>query len=356
LETVEQIKTRMKQSYKNKTGAEVGEDTDIGLRMDVFAAEILSLQANADWLKRQMFIQTATGENLDYHAQVRGVARKSGTPAQGGVGFSANTPAVTSINIPAGTLLSTADDVPKRYVTLAAGTIPAGNTDSGLVPVEAQFNGETGNVLSDKIVVMVQPPMGVATVTNPAALSGGTNDESDEALRQRLIDSYKSVENGANAVYYQNTACNVDGVYSAKVLSANRGPGTVDVFVAAKGAAVTTNQLAQVQEKIVEKREINVDIQAQAATPQLVNFWVEIKVKPGYYFSDVEQRCKEALSDYINSIGVGGNFAVSDAGNILYNIEGVSGYSLPLPSVDDIPIAPGSYAAVGTISISQLNS
>jgi uncharacterized phage protein gp47/JayE len=253
-------------------------------------------------------------------------------------------------------VLSTADDLPKRYVTLAAGTIAAGSLQSGTVAVKAQFNGETGNVLANKIVVMVQPPMGVAAVTNTAALGGGTNDESDEDLRQRLIDSYKSVENGANAVYYKNTACNIDGVYSANVLSANLGPGTVDVFVAAKGAAVTTSQLAQVQEKLVEKREINVDIQAQAATPQSVDFWVEIKVKPGYYFSEVMQRCRNALREYISSIGVGGNFAVANAGNILYNIEGVSGYSLPLSSVDDIPIAPGSYAVAGTVSIGQLNS
>jgi uncharacterized phage protein gp47/JayE len=112
--------------------------------------------------------------------------------------------------------------------------------------------------------------------------------------------------------------------------------------------------LGQVQAKIAEKREINVDILAQPAVEQSVDFWVEIKVMPGYYFSDVEQRCIQALNEYINSIGVGGRFAVSDAGNVLYNVEGVGGYNLPFQSVNDIQIEPNSYAKPGIISIGQL--
>ena len=65
METYGEILARMKAKFAELSGATVNDDSDVGIRMKVLAGEVLSLQSNAQWLKNQMFAQTASGVQLD---------------------------------------------------------------------------------------------------------------------------------------------------------------------------------------------------------------------------------------------------------------------------------------------------
>ena len=79
MENYSDIYERMKKKYEQVSSSEFDEASDIAIRMKVLAGEIYNAQVNADWLKRQMFVTTASGEYLDYFASQRGLERKQRT-------------------------------------------------------------------------------------------------------------------------------------------------------------------------------------------------------------------------------------------------------------------------------------
>ena len=87
MESYEMIVQRMKNRYAGYAGFEPAEESDIMIRLRVLAAEIYQNQVQAEYIRSQLFPQTATGEYLDRHAAERGLSRKQATAASGGVAF-----------------------------------------------------------------------------------------------------------------------------------------------------------------------------------------------------------------------------------------------------------------------------
>ena len=128
--------------------------------------------------------------------------------------------------MPAGTVCATAGLV--RFETTEEATLPAGQTDR-LVPAQAIEPGAAGNVPADSILVMTVPPVGFSGCLNPQPFTGGLDGETDEALRTRLLETYRRMPNGANAAFYEQGALTFPEVRACTVLPRNRGRGTVDV-------------------------------------------------------------------------------------------------------------------------------
>ena len=207
-------------------------ESDVMLRMRVLAGEIYTQRVYADYILRQMFPSTAVGEYLDAHAAQRGLTRKGGTKAVGRALFYAPAEEHDDVLIPAGTVVSTADGL--RFVADSDTILHDGDL-AVTVNVTAAHPGSAYNIIGNRLTVIVTPVMGIESVRNTVSISGGTDDESDEQLRERIADSFRNISNGANAAYYHSVAMSVDGVYTASVVGAARGAGTVDVYVCAKG-------------------------------------------------------------------------------------------------------------------------
>ena len=88
MKTVDQIYQEMLACFGRKTGLEPREGCDLSARLYALAAQIYSLYVQTDWTARQSFPQTAEGDYLDFHAQLRGLERKPPTAARGTVRFS----------------------------------------------------------------------------------------------------------------------------------------------------------------------------------------------------------------------------------------------------------------------------
>ena len=65
MDSYEEILQRMEEAYEQKSGCKVADVSEVGLRMRVLAGELYRLEASLDWLERQAFPQTASGEQLD---------------------------------------------------------------------------------------------------------------------------------------------------------------------------------------------------------------------------------------------------------------------------------------------------
>ena len=83
MDKYEEILAKMQNKYKELTGTDPDEASDIGIRLKVLAAELLSAYAELNWMKQQMFPHTASGVYLDMHADQRGITRKEGAKATG---------------------------------------------------------------------------------------------------------------------------------------------------------------------------------------------------------------------------------------------------------------------------------
>ncbi len=215
--------------FGERTGLEPREGCDLSARLYALAAQVYSLYVQADWVTRQAFPQTAEGTYLDCHAQLRSLKRKPPVAAEGVVRFTAGEEASADRDIPKGTVCMTTGLV--RFETTKDAVLEAGELTVD-VPIRALEPGAAGNVSAWTIVSMAVAPMGISACINPQPCAGGADGESDDALRVRVLESFKRLPNGANAAFYQQGALSFDQVAAAAVISRPRGVGSVDVVPA----------------------------------------------------------------------------------------------------------------------------
>ena len=136
--TVEEIYQELAAQFQARTGQIAGSSSELAVRFYAVAAQLYGLYQQAEWTRRQCFPQTAEGEELDKHAQLRGVTRRQSVPASGMVRFYVDQARETGTEVPKGTVCMTAEGV--RVLTDEAGTVPAGERYADLA-VTAQLEG-----------------------------------------------------------------------------------------------------------------------------------------------------------------------------------------------------------------------
>lgn len=352
METYEDILKRMQDKYNKLTGFDVDDASDIGIRLKVLAGEILSLEANIMWLKNQMFVQTATEQQLEYHALERGLTRKAAVCSTGTLTFSRDTALGNDILIPIGTICSTTGVNGTRYETTETVTLTAGDL-SVTANARSCEGGADKNASVGSIKVMVTPPPGITSVTNDVAFTGCAAAETDSELRERILTSYKNISNGTNAAFYKEEILKYDCVHSVSVVPLARGNGTVDIYVAGKGEVLSSADISRVQTGIDKLREINVDIQVKNPTLISSGVTVNIYIEDGYIFSNVKSECIAALTEYYNNLGVGEPQLLADIGDVIYHVEGVKNYVYPLGANQDINTTSSQLVVLDGIIINE---
>lgn len=324
MRTYNEILDGMKNKYKSLTGLNAEEASDLGIRFAVLAGEIFSAQTEISWLKNQMFPNTASGEYLDLHAAARGLSRKAGKKAVGKILFWAKD-TESSIDIPKGTVCATSGSDSVRFVTTEIAILTAGASFVE-VSAEAAAAGSAGNAAKNKITVMVTPISGISNISN-SAFSGGSDVETDEQLRARIIDSFENISNGTNKAFYIKSAMEVNGVTAVGVIPRNRGAGTVDVFITNEEGNPPEDLIKEVQDKLNELREVNVDIEVKALTSSLMNVYFSFTCRKGYDIETVKSSCEEAVRAYFKGLSAGEAMYMSDLGEYIKHVDGVKNYT-----------------------------
>ena len=336
--------------FGEETGLEPREGTDLSARMYALAAQVYALYVQADWVTRQAFPQTAEGEYLDYHAQLRSLERKPALPAQGTVRFTAGEAAQSDRAIPEGTVCMTAGLV--RFATTQAAVLPAGELTVD-VPVQALEPGTAGNVSAQTVVSMAVAPMGIASCTNPQAFAGGADGEGDEELRARILDTFRRLPNGANAAFYEQGALSFDQVAAAAVIPKPRGLGSVDVIVSTLAGTPGEELLEQLQDYFEQRREIAVDVQVKAPTPVTVNVAVQVKAKGGWDKTQVLDQVEETLEGWFDGKLLGQDVLLARLGSLIYGCDGVENYAVSAPAAD-LAVDADELPVLGTLSVEEM--
>ena len=331
MKTVDEIYGELLVSFGKRTGLEPREGCDLSARMYALAAQVCALYVQADWALRQAFPQTAEGEYLDAHAQLRGLERKRATAAQGTVRFTAGEKADAPREIPKGTVCMTAGLV--RFETERAGVLEAGALTAD-VPVRALEAGEAGNVSAGAISSMAVAPMGIASCANPQPCGGGSDGEGDEVLRERVLGTFKRLPNGANAAFYEQGALSFDQVAAAAVVARPRGVGSVDIVPATMNGLPDKELLDQLQAYFEERREIAVDLKVRAPRTAVVNITVQVEARESWDRAEVLSRVERAVREWFTGRLLGQDILRAKLGSLIYDCDGVENYAISAPAAD----------------------
>ncbi len=349
MRTAEEIYQELLASFGKRTGLEPREGCDLSARMYALAAQVCALYIQADWVVRQAFPQTAEGEYLDAHAQLRGLERKKPVAAQGTVRFTAGEAAETPRSIPKGTVCMTAGLV--RFETTEEGILAAGVLTAD-VPVRALEAGTAGNVSAGAIVSMAVAPMGIAACANPQPFAGGADGEEDEELRKRVLDTFKRLPNGANAAFYEREALSFDQVAAAAVVSRPRGVGSVDIVPATLAGAPDAALLKQLQDYFEERREIAVDLKVRAPQTVTVNIGVQVEPEEGRNTAEVLDRVETAVRNWFTGKLLGQDILRARLGHLIYSCDGVANYVITAPAAD-VPGEKDHLPILGTLTVGE---
>ena len=300
---LDKIYEEMLAVFGEASGYVPSKSCDLAARLYAAAAQIQGLYLQAQWLLDQSFPQTAAGEYLDRHAQLRGIRRSVATCAEGVLRFG---------------------------VSRAVG----------------------GALTIGAVTIMAAMPVGIKACTNPEAFSGGDDEEDDSSLRRRLLDSYLRLPNGANAAYYEQTALSRTGVAAALAVRCPRGVGSVDLYVATDAGIPDQDLLQELNDYLQEKREISVDLRVLAPRPLPVNINVAIQRAGSATFEKARADADAALRSVFTGAMLGKEVTLAFLGNLLYSQESIQNYRFTSPAAD-LAASPTVLPCLGSVTITE---
>lgn len=348
--TIDEIYGQMVEAFQRETGVTLAGDGDMAVRLYAVAAQIYALYVQADWVNRQCFPQTAQGEYLDKHAQLRGLERRVAVAAEGILRFETDQAPSTDLTIPVGTVCMTAGLV--RFETTQEAVLQAGETmvETTAAAVEP---GASGNVAAGTIRAMAVAPVGVSRCTNPEGFSGGLDEESDQELRERVLETFQRMPNGANAAFYEQSAMSFPQVAAAAVVSRPRGVGSVDVVVSTAAGVPDSELLEQLQAYFEERREIAVDVLVRAPEVQDVDVTIQIQTTANRDGEAVRQAVEQAVRSWFDGRQLGQSILRARLGQMIFDVDGVENYVLTAPAAD-VAVESDVLPMLKTLSVTRM--
>jgi uncharacterized phage protein gp47/JayE len=265
-------------------GAAVVGNTVLRVMSDAMAGLARLVLKYLDWLALQLMPDTAETEWLDRHGQIwlvnadGSLGRKGASQASGTVGFT-GTPGVI---IPEGSILIAPTG--QTYETLEFATLPG---TSGAQPLEVAVKsinpGADQNQPSGTPLAQATPISGVDSDVLVIDLRGGTDVETDEALRARILARIRQPPMGGCAYDYEQWAMSIPSVTRAWCAPRELGMGTVtvrfmtDYLRADTGGFPLADDIAVVVDYLNKKRPVAVrDFFVQAPVPEPINFGLSL--------------------------------------------------------------------------------
>lgn len=325
-------------------------------------SELYQLFAND--VMPQVYLQTAVSAWLDLKAAELGVFRKPATNTTGNVVFSRTIPEATIVIIPEGTLIKTAPDPNgKEYVFMTTAAATLLSTETGItVPIIAEFDGSASNVGAFSINSIITHISGIDAVANHNGwiTKEGTDEESDDALRQRAMLKWEQLA-GFTSNYYVSLALEVTGIVNASIDDQHpRGQGTIDVIVSSVGGVPTSGMINEVQQYIDSRKHLCDDVLVKAPQVVTVNIQTTIYAHPTQ--GDLNSIKAEAESiialmfigttERPEIVRVIGSSSVNRAAFIanIMRIENVVNTSMTSPAAD-IQLITGQIPVKGTVTV-----
>lgn len=271
-------------------------------------AELLQLKLQN--LLRLAFPQTSYGIFLEYHGEIKDREKNPTVKSSGYLKVTGNPGAY----VPKGRIIYTeSTDTPSiGFIVLESTEID--ETGEAMVKIECTEAGTIGNVAANTITLPEKSIPGITSITNPDPLTGGTEEEDEEAFRERVLESYNESLSGADSDY-ERWAKEVPGVGQVYVIPEweGFGSGTTKLLIMdSNGQPANETLISEVQQYIaplVEKNRggfapVNASLTVAAPEIIIIDISVSLTFKDGYESAAVIEDVKENIREYLSTIEI----------------------------------------------------
>jgi uncharacterized phage protein gp47/JayE len=312
------------------------------------------LYGRLDWILKQVFPDTADGENLDRWSQIWGVLRKAAVPAQGYVTIT-GTPGT---EFDAGLVWARSDTAEFKNDT--GGTI--GIDGTVIILFTADLAGTAGITEAGDTLTLTTPTPGIdsAATVGPLGLTGGADEETDADLLSRLLQRIQNPPHGGALSDYVGWLLELAGVTRAWGFSWAMGPGTVGLTFVKDNDPIsiipTVSDLSASATYLdghtdpATSFEVGRNVTAKVFlyAPEILYMNPTIAISPDN--PDTRAAVQTELEDLLKrSGGPGETTTLAEIDDAVGFASGVESHNLVLPTSDFV-VATNKVGQVGTIS------
>ena len=306
--TIDEIQKKLVSEYENSITAITGKKYFLP-QADKFRIIInsiaLILYQNVQCIDRagkQNTLKYAYGEYLDNKAAEKGVVRKTAKAATVNVKFSLEAARSSSTLIPKGTRVS--NDLDIYFETQNSEEIAAGNTDIVISCVCTEAGTLGNNIQIGEITTLVDPVAYISEVVNTTVSTGGTDEEDDDSLRERvfLAPSSYTTTGSADAYIYH---CKLFSNDIADVIATSDvGSAVVNIIVLLKNGVIPEEKLiTQLQEYLNGDSIKTLTDKVVVAAPSVKKYDINLT----YYINKserskallIQKNVEKAIDEYI---------------------------------------------------------
>lgn len=348
--TYNDILDSMKQSFYDNCGENADALGDIGARFQAVASELYSIACNAEYNFKQSFPQTATGNYLDKHAQLRGIERKQGKKAMVVLTFKLVEPAANEIFIPFGTICALSDKPYIQFETVASGIINVGSTSCN-INARATEIGSQYNVGAGKITVLVNAPTGINSVTNASASRGGSDAESDDRLRQRIINAYSVPASGLTTTSMASVIEELSEVIECRIYQNDL---TLNVYVRTADSSVSQDLKNKITNSLAISNLLGLTVNVYSVSALSFNLLARFKLSRNAP-SDTVEKIKQTIKAEIEKARIGDTIELHKISEKCLKIEGVEQIGITTPhSVNNvISLLNNQYPLINSLEVEE---
>lgn len=323
---------------------------------DSLAPSAFQLYEASIWAQevlRRGFASTTFGAYLDLRCEERGVTRRSAVKAAGSVTFTGTAGTV----IPAGTRVATPADAVTATPSVefeTRETVTLNELGEAIAEIEAVDPGVAGNVMPSSISLLTTGVPGVTGVINAAALTGGVEAESDEALLARYLVKVREPATSGNAVQYRQWALEVPGVGDAKVFPLWSGPGTVKlVIVDSDKQPAEPDLAAAVADYVDDVRPIGATVTVVSAAAKPISAAAAVVLAAGYTLQAVQDAFAAALKLLFEENAFAPYISFARIATLLLGVRGVVDHvNLTVNGgTSNVVLNPDEVAVIGSITL-----
>lgn len=290
--------------------------------------------------------QFAKGVSLDYLAYNRGLFRNQSQQATATVNITGS----SAVLLEGGTTEFMTDD--GTYFTLAEDTVLSDDDGDGTFTATASvisedYSSDT-NVQAHTITALATPIDGVDTIDNPDPATGGADEETDESLEKRYLETNVA-----------NIGSTTDGIYTAldkvngikdKYIDANKDEKTnangtpshalqivvyggadqdiVDAIRKAKASGTETyGKLSGVSYDIAGFPET---VYFSRAEEMPIYFSIAVKTNNNWNSDSGTDDVVNALQTYVNNLHMGENVYISSVYGVLASVPGIDSFTVQM--------------------------
>ena len=255
-------------------------------------------------VQQQAFVQTASGQSLDYLAVIAGLTRY---PASAAVRLG-----VFNADIGIGARFSTINGENSiNFVSTAVATVSEPAEGFYYYQLTAETPGTIGNEYTGPILpISTIPGLTSAEITD--ILIPGDDTETDEDFRERIIEALNERPFGGNIASYRQYVLGLDGVGAVQVYPTWNGGGTVKLSVLGADWLPASEELVENVQNAVDPppnqglglgmAPIGAQVTVVAPTELTVNVSATLTLQSGYQIGQVQQPIEQAIEAYLLTI------------------------------------------------------